>query len=286
MILSQKAPSRSGSLYEQIYLALRSAILSGAIAADERLIETQLADQLEVSRTPVREAIRRLQQESLIQMDSDGGLYIVKLSLKDAIKLYDCRIALERLAVVEACEHATPHHFQKIEQNLVLAEAATETSQPAQGKPTVDSIRLLELSCEFHQLIAKSSGNSWIVSLLDQISQKITLIRVQTLKGLDQLIDIDTEHRQIYEAITRRNSAAAEQQMVNHLRASQTRIVEVFQQAESAAQASFDSRTKCPRCGSFEISRNGRRAGRQNYLCKACGRQFLEYGTISNGQLD
>lgn len=283
MILSQKAPSRSGSLYEQTYLALRSAILSGAITADERLIETQLADQLEVSRTPVREAIRRLQQESLIQMDSDGGLYIVKLSLKDAIKLYDCRIALERLAVVEACEHATPHHFQKIEQNLVLAEAATEASHLAHGKQSVDSIRLLELSCEFHQLIAKSSGNSWIVSLLDQMSQKITLIRVQTLKGLDQLIDIDTEHRQIYEAIARRDRAAAEQQMVNHLRASQARIVEVFQQAESAAQASFDSRAKCPRCGSFETSRNGRRAGRQNYLCKSCGRQFLEYGTISHG---
>jgi DNA-binding GntR family transcriptional regulator len=287
LILSQKAPSRSGSLYEQTYLALRSAILSGAIAADERLIETQLADQLEVSRTPVREAIRRLQQESLIQMDSDGGLYIVKLSLTDAIKLYDCRIALERLAVLEACEHATSHHLQCIEQNLVVAEAAAEaaaeTRQSGYGKPTVDSIRLLELSCEFHQLIAKSSGNAWIVSLLDQISQKITLIRVQTLKGLDQLLDIDTEHRQIYEAIARRDSAAAEQQMVNHLRASQARIVEVFQQAESAAQASFDSRTKCPRCGSFEISRNGRRAGRQNYLCKSCGRQFLEYGTLSHG---
>ncbi len=283
MILSQKAPSRIGSLYEQTYLALRSAILSGEIAADERLIETQLADRLEVSRTPVREAIRRLQQESLIKMDSDGGLYIVKLSLEDAIKLYDCRIALERLAVLEACEHATPNHLQKIEQNLVLAEAAAEASQPVQGKPTVDSIRLLELSCEFHQLIAKSSGNSWTVSLLDQISQKITLIRVQTLKGLDQLIEIDTEHRQIYEAIARRDSAAAEQQMVNHLRTSQARIVKVFQRAERAAQTSVDSRTKCPRCGSFEISRNGRRAGRQNYLCKSCGRQFLEYGTLSHG---
>ncbi len=282
MILSQKAPSRSGSLYEQTYLALRSAILSGDIAADERLIETQLADQLEVSRTPVREAIRRLQQESLIQMDPDGGLYIVKLSLKDAIKLYDCRIALERLAVLEACEHATPHHLQKIEQNLVLAEAAAKASLATQGKPTVDSIRLLELSCEFHQLIAKSSENSWILSLLDQISQKITLIRVQTLKGLDQLIDIDTEHRQIFEAIARRDSTAAEQQMVNHLRASQARIVEVFEQAERVTQASFDSRTKCPRCGSFEISRNGRRAGRQNYLCKVCGRQFLEYGMFAN----
>jgi DNA-binding GntR family transcriptional regulator len=282
LILSQKATSRSGSLYEQTYLALRSAILSGDIAADERLIETQLADQLDVSRTPVREAIRRLQQESLIQMDSDGGLYVVKLSLDDAIKLYDCRISLERLAVLEACKHATPHHLKKIEENLILAESATEAGQSIHGKQTLDSIHLLELSCQFHQLIAKSSGNTWVASLLDQISQKITLIRVQTLKGLDQLVDIDTEHRQIYEAIARRDSAAAEQQMVDHLRSSQTRIVQVFQQAELATQASFEDRAQCPRCGSFEISRNGRRSGRQNYLCKSCGRQFLEYGSILN----
>ncbi|TVP63357.1 MAG: FCD domain-containing protein [Leptolyngbya sp. LCM1.Bin17] len=281
--MSQSLASHSGSLYEQTYRVLRSAILSGDIAADERLIETQLAERLQVSRTPVREAIRRLQQESLITTDTDGGLYIVKLSLQDAIKLYDCRIALERLAVVEACDQATPRHLQMIEQNLTLAEAATEARQRANDKTEVDSVRLLDLSCEFHELIAKSSGNNWIVSLLDQISQKITLIRVQTLKGLDQLIDIDTEHRQIYNAITRRDKELAEQQIINHLQKSQKRIVEVFQQAELASQSCLDSRIKCPRCSSVDLSRNGRRSGRQNYLCKACGRQFLGYGHHVNG---
>lgn len=275
MTLSQTAPHRSGSRYEQAYLALRSAILSGDISTDERLIETQLAEKLQISRTPVREAIRCLQQESLIQMDADGGLYVVKLSLEDALKLYDCRVALERLAAVEACQNATDQQLQALEENLALAEAMTE-----QDQQTVDRnrIRILTLNCEFHQLIAKSSGNPWIISLLDQISQKITLIRVQTLKGLEQLIDIDTEHRQIYEAIAQRDPITAEKEIVNHLRKSQKRIFEVFQQIELDGQTSPDNETKCPRCSSVNISRNGRRSsGRQNYLCKACGRQFSEY---------
>lgn len=276
MILSQPLASHSGSLYEQTYRVLRSAILAGDIAHDERLIETHLAERLQVSRTPVREAIRRLQQESLITMDADGGLYIVKLSLQDAIQLYDCRIALERLAVVEACDHATPRHLEVIEQNLAQAEAAVGES--GGGKARVDSVRLLELSCAFHQLIAKSSGNDWITALLDQIAQKITLIRVQTLKGANQLMDIDTEHRQIYDAIAQRDKALAEQHMVSHLRESQRRIIKVFQQAERATPPGADSRLQCPRCGATDLSRNGRRGGRQNYLCKACGRQFLDYG--------
>lgn len=273
MALSQPAPQRTGSRYEQAYLALRSAILSGDITAGERLIETQLAEKLQISRTPVREAIRCLQQESLIQMDADGGLYVVKLSLEDALKLYDCRVALERLAVVEACQNATNQQLQTIEENLALAEAVTEQDQHA-----IDKVRMLTLNCEFHQLIARSSGNPWIISLLDQISQKITLIRVQTLRGVDQLIDIDTEHRQIYEAVAQRNPVIAEKEIVDHLRKSQKRIFEVFQQAEISAQTSPGNETICPRCGSVDISRNGRRSsGRQNYLCKACGRQFSEY---------
>jgi DNA-binding GntR family transcriptional regulator len=279
LILSQPLASHSGSLYEQTYRVLRSAILSGDIATDERLIETQLAERLQVSRTPVREAIRRLQQESLITMDADGGLYIVKLSLQDAIQLYDCRIALERLAVIEACDHATPRHLEVIEQNLAQAEAAVgELGELRDNQARVDSIRLLELSCEFHHLIAKSSKNDWITALLDQISQKITLIRVQTLKGANQLMDIDTEHRQIYDAIVQRDKKLAEQHIVNHLRESQRRIVEVFRQAERATPPGSESRLKCPRCGAIDLSRNGRRGGRQNYLCKACGRQFLDYG--------
>lgn len=273
MNLSQIGLDQIGPRYEQAYLALRSAILSGDITANERLIETQLAEKLQISRTPVREAIRCLQQENLIQMDADGGLYVVKLSLKDAIKLYDCRIALERLAVVEACRNATDQQLQAIEENLALAESIT-----AQDPNTIDIVRILALNCEFHQLITESSDNPWITSVLDQISRKITLIRVQTLKGLDQLIDIDTEHRRIYEAIAQRDQVTAEKEIVDHLRESQKRIFNVFKQIELEAKKPLDNNIRCPRCSSIDISRNGRRSsGRQNYLCKACGRQFSEY---------
>jgi DNA-binding GntR family transcriptional regulator/ribosomal protein L37AE/L43A len=281
---SQTLPQRHKSLYEQTYLALRSSILSGAISRDERLVETQLAAQLNVSRTPIREAIRRLQQENLLVTHNDGRLYVAKLSLHDAIKLYDCRIALEQLAVQGVCEHATEKQINAIEQTLVQAENLAKR----------DSLRspykLLELNLRFHRLIAQSCDNPWLVPILDQLSDQTTLLRIQLLQDPPDIADIHAEHRQIYEAIARRDIATATEASAQHLLQSQQRIVQIFQQREPSSQtinsASIPRKKEtkirvsqkliCPNCQSSSVNRNGNRDGKQNYLCKQCGRQFLE----------
>jgi DNA-binding GntR family transcriptional regulator/transposase-like protein len=266
---------RSKPLYEQTYLALRTAILSGEIVVGERLIETQLAERFQVSRTPVREAIRRLQQESLVTFDPEGGLCVVELSLNDAIKLYECRIALEQLAVAGACQYATPEQLKDIEMSLLEAETLE-----SQGKLALDSAQLLELNCRFHRLIAQYSGNPWLVSILDQISNQITLLRIQTLRGQAEVHDIHAEHRYIYNAIVQGQIEDAVQQVTHHLLTSQQRIVQLFQQSnpmpEVHPEAMHHQSMKCPECKSTDVSKNGRRQGKQNYICKQCGRQFLD----------
>lgn len=271
MILSQQSLYRSKPLHEQTYLVLRSAILSGEIAVGERLIETQLSENLKISRTPVREAIRRLQQEGLVKADSDGWLYVVKLSLADAIKLYNCRIALEQVSVVGACENATVQQLEELEQ--VLTEAETIANQNTDYS---NSIQLLELNCRFHQLLAESSGNPWVVSLLNQISNQITLLRVQTLKEHLAITEIHAEHRYIYNAVTQRDPEAAIQHITNHLSFSQKRIIQIFSQMNQTLSPQELGEITCPRCRSTEVSKNGRRSGKQNYICKDCGRQFLD----------
>ncbi|GAB4364839.1 MAG: hypothetical protein Kow00121_00860 [Elainellaceae cyanobacterium] len=270
---SRSLPQRSKPLYEQAYLALRSAILSGEIGVDERLVETQLAERFQVSRTPIREAIRRLQQESLLASDADGRLYVVKLSLHDAIKLYDCRIALEQLAVVGACEHATKEQLKAIEQTLVQAEAIAKQDNP-------QSNQLLDLNFQFHRLIAESSDNPWLVPILDQLSNQTTLLRIQTLQDDPDVTDIHAEHHQIYEAIARQDSKAALKHITYHLSVSQKRIVQIFEQLGETQSAPNMASTscqpmKCPRCHSPKVSRNGHRMGKQNYICRQCNRQFL-----------
>ncbi|MEL6385403.1 MAG: GntR family transcriptional regulator, partial [Cyanobacteria bacterium J06626_18] len=148
-------------LHEHVYLALRTAILSGEIRVGDRLNESHLAKQLQVSRTPIREAIRRLQQEQLLTTDAPDGIKIVEISPESAIHLYDCRIALEQLAVEGACRHATDVQIQALEQNLVEAEAVFKDPPSfveLQRSHQVDrSLRQLDLNYDFHRLIAVSS---------------------------------------------------------------------------------------------------------------------------------
>ncbi len=270
--MTSQLPQRSKPLYEQTYSALRSAILSGEISVDERLIESQLAQRFQVSRTPVREAIRRLQQENLLASDGDGALYITKLSLHDAIKLYDCRIALEQLSVVGACENATTEQLKAIEQTLVQAESLAQ-----QGHKQLQD-KLLDLNFDFHRLIAQSSDNPWLVPLLDRLSNHTRLLRTQTLQTEPDITNIHSEHRQVYEAIAHRDAPAAVKYITHHLTASQQRIVEIFERSHlttSAETIPQQEALQCPRCLSFEVSRNGRRMGKQGYICKQCRRQFL-----------
>lgn len=265
----QRLPPRQ-PLYEQAYLALRSVILAGEIGIHERLVETQLAERFQMSRTPIREAIRRLQQENLLTSDLDGGVYVTKPSLHDAIKLYDCRIALEQLAVTGACKHATNTQLQALEQ-IVLQSANLEKQIENNLKN-----RLLDLNFRFHRLIAQSSDNPWLVPLLEQLSSQTRLLRMQTLSDSLDITRIHAEHRQIYQAIANRDVETAVREMTEHLTASQQRIIQIFHQLESIQSAeAAPPPVQCPHCQSVSISRNGRRANKQNYVCRNCGRQFL-----------
>ena len=277
------APQRAKTLHDQTYADLRAAILFGKIRAGDRLVETQLAEQFQVSRTPIRAAVHQLRQTGLLTLHSDGGIYVKKLTLHDAIKIYDCRIALEQLAVAGSCHHATKHQLELIEQTLIESEAIAR-----QGEADAHSVQLLDLNIQFHRLIAQSSDNLWLVPLLEQLSNQATLSRVQTLKVDSDVVDVHYEHRQIYEAIARRDADVAVQRLTDHLRSSQKRIAERFQDNASATHrgqshsnqayevASATASTRCPECNSSGVSKNGRRSGRQNYICKECGRQFLE----------
>ncbi|MEO8889987.1 MAG: GntR family transcriptional regulator, partial [Coleofasciculaceae cyanobacterium] len=175
MVLSTKTIQRSKSLHEQTYKALRESILNGELAAGDRLIETQIAEQLQVSRTPIREAIRQLQREDLITADELGWLRVTTVSPSEAMHLYDCRMALETLAVTSACQNATDSQLKKLKSLIAQVEKLFK-----QQDSNPSSSQLLELDYQFHRTIAQCSGNNYLVFLLDQIFAKMALLRVQT----------------------------------------------------------------------------------------------------------
>lgn len=228
MILSGRSLQRSQLLHEQTYQRLRTAILSGELAAGSRLIETQLAEQLQVSRTPIREALRLLQREYLAMTDAQGGLRVALFSIADAIQLYDCRIALEQLSASAACRAATSDQIDQIEATLQQAERAI-----ANPSHSLTSYQLLHLDYQFHRLLAESSGNAWLVQILDQVFDKMSLLRLRTIEQNPNVLEIRGEHRRILEAVRERDALAAMQAIQYHLISSKDRVVREIGMSES-----------------------------------------------------
>lgn len=222
---------RAQSLYEQTYQSLRTAILSGDLAAGSRLVETQLAEMLHVSRTPIREAIRLLQQENLVMTDEGGAVRVAVLSVDDAGYLYDCRLGLEQVAVVEACRRASPLQLNAIAEAVQQAETL-KSSQTDQRKGQQVNYQMLMMDYQFHRLIAEAAGNPWLVSLLDQVFDKMALLRLRTLQHNPRVLEICGEHRYIYQAILDRDEARAIAAITTHLSASKIRVIREVQQLE------------------------------------------------------
>ncbi len=233
MALSAQPIQRGKSLHEQAYEALRVSILSGELAPGDRLIETQLAQGLQVSRTPLREALRQLQREGLVTADISGGLRVTTISADDAIQLYDCRLALEQLSVAEACRNASDAQLQRLAEFVNKAEALGKART---AKP--DNLQLLDLDYQFHHLIAESAGNQRLVSLLEQVFDAMSLLRIQTLCHNPNVLDIRLEHRQIYEAIAQRDVATAADAIKTHLISSKARVVAEIQSIHQPHSAS------------------------------------------------
>jgi DNA-binding GntR family transcriptional regulator len=215
-------------LREQTYQVLRSAILSGELVAGSRLVETQIAEKLQVSRTPIREALQQLQKEQLIVIDINGNLRVISFSTDDARHLYRCRSVLEQESVLEASKHATSAHLEKIELIIQEAEKAI-AQQPNQ----LTSYQLLHIDYQFHRAIVECSGNPWLALLLDQLFDKMALLRIQTIQQNLQVLEIRSEHRQIYEAIAQRNVEEALIAIRDHLTCSQNRVILEIEQLQA-----------------------------------------------------
>ncbi|MEL6555186.1 MAG: GntR family transcriptional regulator [Cyanobacteria bacterium J06621_11] len=231
-----------GKLFSKTYLALRQEILSGKLVSGESLIEQTLADRFKVSRTPIREAIRQLQQEGLVESDRGGGLRVTVITIADAIHLYDCRLGLEQVAAMGACENATPAQLEDLQDCLTQADLADpivdENKSGLSDSRHNNSDELenrLHIDQSFHRLLAESSGNPQLADLLEQVFSKMALLRLTTTYQSPDVLEIWAEHERIVEAILQRDSQAAAIAVRNHLVASKARVVQALQGLKTEA---------------------------------------------------
>ena len=178
-------------LREIVYEELKREILVGEIAPGTRMMEIELADEMGVSRTPVREAIRKLEKEGLVTIEPRKGAYASDVSIKDMVDVLEVREDLEAMAAAMAAQKVNKDEKQ------ALIEATMEYKEAVESERTEDIIRCDE---KFHQLIVNYSGNKTLVQLFSQVQELALRFRYLYYDDFSRYERMPMEHREIEEA--------------------------------------------------------------------------------------
>ncbi len=212
-------------LREVVYETLREAIRNGALSPGERLMEIQLAEELGVSRTPVREAIRKLELERFVVMLPRRGTYVANLSLKDINEVFEIRAALDGLAAGLAAERITEEELEQMERLLVEIADCIEQH---------NNQKIVEADEAFHDILYRASRNERLVGIICNLREQFTRFRSVSINYPGRLQNTLEEHRQLVEAIAQRNPEAAQQKAREHIEnAEQTLLLEMEQLRQS-----------------------------------------------------
>ena len=187
-------------LREIVYEELKRQILKGEIAPGHRMMEVELADDMGVSRTPVREAIRKLEKEGLVTIEPRKGAYASDISIKEMIDVLEVRQYLESLAAGMAAARITP------EEKLKLQEATDAYKQAIESEDTSEIIKWDE---NFHKIIVDCSGNKTLIQMISQVQELALRFRYIYYDDFSRYRNQPLEHKEIVEAIMSGDSEKA-----------------------------------------------------------------------------
>jgi DNA-binding GntR family transcriptional regulator len=196
------------SLQERAYQTLRTAILEGRFEVGQRLYESKLAEQLGISRNPVRESIRRLQQDGLVDVRPRGGIYVASISIDEADDIYRVRGALEALAARLAAERITDPELEEL-RRLAFGQRDESVNSPARS--------MVSGADHFHRAVHEFAHSPQLLEPLKLIYGRVLHYRNVTLRLPGRARVASQGHIEIYQAIAKRDGARAEVVMREHI---------------------------------------------------------------------
>ena len=202
-LLVEARPTR-----ERVLEKLREAILSGRFQPGQRLVERELVELLGVSRTPIREALRKLELEGLVTTVPYRGPVVTRSTLRDAQQLYEVRAALEGQATRLLAARAQTEDVACLERCVQQAEEAVQAG---------DVRAVLAANNTFHDELARRCGNALLESLIDNLRNRIILLRVESLSLPGRPPQSVAEHREIVERLRAGNPDGAREAMERHI---------------------------------------------------------------------
>ncbi len=182
-------------LRDVVFNTLRKAILTGELKPGERLMEIHLANRLGVSRTPIREAIRKLELEGLRR-----GAEVAQITEKSLKDVLEVRRALDALCVELACDRIDEEATQQLKKACEEFERATETK---------DATTIAKADVELHDIIVRATGNQRLIQLINNLSEQMYRYRFEYIKDENRHDNLIDEHRMIYESIVKRDKEGA-----------------------------------------------------------------------------
>ena len=214
-------------LRDMVFDVLMSAIMQGQLSPGERLLEVQLADEMGVSRTPVREAIRRLELEGFVVMVPRKGAYVAGLSINDVEEVYEIRTVLETLAVRLAAQRMQPADYAQLDE---LSEKMRATWQEG----NVDN--WVSLDASFHELLYKFSRNERLVAMMNNIMEQLSRYRIISLANVEVRHNSLSEHQELIEALKRHGSEAAATAVAMHIENTKQSLINMLKAKFAAAE--------------------------------------------------
>ena len=195
-------------LRDIVFKTLREAIVTGELKPGERLMEIRLANEMGVSRTPVREAIRKLEQEGLVTLIARKGAEVAPINARDLREVLEIRKALEGLACQLACQKATEEDLRGLrEMNEMIRQAIEEN----------DNERIAKLDSDFHECICVMSDNTQLISMLGRLKEHIYRYRLEYITDVKNKYVIIEEHEKILQDLEKKNEKAIQKDIGRHI---------------------------------------------------------------------
>lgn len=207
-------------LRDVVFNTLRQQILTGELKPGERLMEIHLANKLGVSRTPIREAIRKLELEGLVIMIPRRGAEVAQITWKNLKDVLEVRRALDVLAIELSCDRITKEEQTELQEACKNFEEATKTA---------DVRGIAEADVKFHDIIVKSTRNDRLIQLVNNLSEQMYRYRFEYLKDISSHASLVAEHNKICQSIINKEVNSAVEAVKIHVDNQEAAIITSLQ---------------------------------------------------------
>ena len=208
-------------LRDVVFNTLRQAILTGELKPGERLMEIHLANKLGVSRTPIREAIHKLELEGLVTLIPRRGAEVAQITEKSMNDVLEVRRAMDVLCVELACERISPEELEELKKACDVFEQMVKTK---------DVKKIAKADVELHDIILQATGNYRLVSLVNNLSEQMYRYRFEYIKDFSQHEKLVEEHRIIYESLVNKDREKACEATKTHIDNQKNAIIHTIRQ--------------------------------------------------------